>query len=60
LPKANQVLLGHNSSKRIEIYTRVSNQEIEKIANPLEAFYNTYSGTIRHDLVSIEPLGLKY
>ena len=34
-----QVLLGHNSSKTTELYTRVSVQEIGKIKNPLDDFY---------------------
>jgi len=34
-----QVLLGHNSSKTTELYTRVSAQEIGKIKNPLDDFY---------------------
>lgn len=34
-----QVLLGHNSSKTTEPYTRVSVQEIGKIKNPLDDFY---------------------
>jgi site-specific recombinase XerD len=34
-----QVLLGHNSSKTTELYTRVSVQEIGKINNTLDDFY---------------------
>ena len=37
--KPIQVLLGHNSSKTTELYTRVSVQEIGKIKNPLDDFY---------------------
>ena len=37
--KPIQVLLGHNSRKTTELYTRVSVQEIGKIKNPLDDCY---------------------
>ncbi len=36
-----QTLLGHSSSKTTEIYTHVSNQQLEKIINPLDDIMNT-------------------
>ena len=48
-----QTLLGHGSSKTTEIYTQVSTQEIGKIKNPLDDFYNSKSATIHADLGSI-------
>ena len=35
-----QILLGHHSSKTTERYTRVSVQEIGKIKNPLDDYFN--------------------
>ena len=55
-----QVLLGHNSSKTTERYTQVSVQEIGKIKNPLDDFYNTKSSTIHADLGSIVEHKQKY